>query len=87
MKKLEFSKFIVALIVVTYILSVIFAAAIMWRVETTDGLVPLIASTGGNLATIVSFYMWKAKNENILKITGKKKLSLEDISKINTEDM
>ena len=83
MKKIEFSKIIVGLIVFTYIFSMAFAALLMWKLETAEGLTALIASAGGNLATVVSFYMWKAKNENALKIAGKKNLTIEELDALH----
>ena len=79
--KLEFSKKIFYIIICIFVAVIIYAMALMWKTGTTDGLAYLIPSVGTLAAAGVSFYFWKAKSENLLKIS--KQMELDKIQETN----
>lgn len=65
-KKIEFSKLIIALVLLTYFVGVCIGVKIS-LIDTTQ-LSALLAYIGTPTATAIGFYCWKAKAENIIKI-------------------
>lgn len=67
MKKWEFSKFVLGTVMLLYFAGAVFAAVIVC--EERSALGELLAYIGAPTATAIGFYAWKAKAENVIKIT------------------
>lgn len=67
----EFSKLVLALVLLTYFVGVVIGGIIVFR--DTLQLQWLLAFIGTPTATAIAFYAWKAKAENVLKIGKDKK--------------
>jgi hypothetical protein len=67
-KKREFSKIILALVMVTYFFGVIIGGYVV--LTSAEQLQYLLAYIGAQVAVAIGFYAWKAKGENIEKIRG-----------------
>lgn len=82
-KKMEFSK--IAFICTTVLFGSVIAGsfALMWYTGTTDALPHLITSTAGLTTTSVGFYFWKAKVENVIKISKENDVSISEINDID----
>ncbi len=65
-KKREFTKQIVAAVLLTYFLGVAIGAVVVLR-TAPDQLYAYLTFIGAPTATTVGFYCWKAKNENMNK--------------------
>ena len=65
-RKIEFSKIIIALVLVTYFVGVFIGVKILLIDITQLGV--LLAYIGTPTAAAIGFYCWKAKAENIVKI-------------------
>lgn len=65
-RKIEFSKLIIALVLLTYFVGVCIGVKI--SLTDTTQLSALLAYIGTPTATAIGFYCWKAKAENIIKI-------------------
>lgn len=65
-RKIEFSKLIIVLVLLTYFVGVYIGVKIS-LIDTTQ-LGALLVYIGTPTATAIGFYCWKAKAENILKI-------------------
>lgn len=65
-RKIEFSKLIIALVLLTYFVGVYIGVKIALTDTTQVG--ALLAYIGTPTATAIGFYCWKAKAENVLKI-------------------
>ena len=65
-KGLEFSKLIVAIVMITYFVGVYIGARVVMQMAP-DQLGAYLAFVGTPTATTIGFYCWKAKNENIHK--------------------
>ena len=66
MKK-EFSKIILGAVMILYFAGAIFAAVIV--VNEHYGLEALLTYLGAPTATAIGFYAWKARAENVVKIS------------------
>ena len=83
----EFSKIIVAIVLIVWILSLIFSFIMIWKIGDLSPLGYIIPSIEATTAVCLGFYFNKAKNENVLK--NMKKYSLDkipdfDINKFNS---
>ena len=67
MKKWEFSKLVLGAVMLLYFAGTVFAAVIVC--EERSALGELLAYIGAPTATAIGFYAWKAKAENVIKIT------------------
>lgn len=67
MKKLEFSKLVLGAAVLTWFAGAIFGAFIVIEERTQLG--ELLTYIGAPAATAFGFYYWKAKAENVVKIS------------------
>lgn len=73
--KLEFSKIIISLVMITYFLGIYIGYKIMFTVllEFPDiivqALIAYFTYIGAPISAALSFYLWKAKNENVEKIS------------------
>ena len=79
----EFSKKIFCIVITLFICVLIFSMALMWKVGTTDGLAYLIPSVSGITATVIGFYFWKARVENVIKLSKEYKLNFSEVKEIN----
>lgn len=73
-KKLEFSKIVVIVSNFIVFFLVLFTGVYCWRTLDSTSLITLLDKVFYFVITTNGAYMWKAKNENILKIGG----SIED---------
>lgn len=80
--KKEFSKKIFNIIITLFIIVIFYSMALMWKTNTTDGLMYLIPSVSGLTATTVGFYYWKAKMENMIKLTKDSGISMDEAKEI-----
>ena len=73
--KHEFSKIVLAMIVAVWIIGAIFGGIIVYLDHY--GLEALFTYIGAPTAAAVGFYAWKAKAENVVKISKDKKIDEE----------
>lgn len=78
-KTLEFSKLILALVIISYFIGLGFGMLIIWRILGTGdvtyiatSLCGLFSYIGAPVAVAIGFYSYKAKAENIEKIKRNK---------------
>jgi hypothetical protein len=76
-KKIEFSKKILACVALGTLAVVVAAFVLMWRTSDLSPMSFIITGIFAELASATGFYYWKAKNENMLKISGSP-LPIED---------
>lgn len=79
----EFSKKIFCVVIILFISVLIFSMALMWKVGTTDGLAYLIPSVATLVTVNVSFYHWKSKVENVIKLTKQYDVNFSEVKEIN----
>ena len=82
--KKEFSKKIFNIVITLFIIVIFYAMALMWKVGTTDGLMYLIPAVGTLASVTVGFYYWKAKMENMVKLSKENDIALEEIKEIES---
>lgn len=80
--KKEFSKKIFNIVITLFIIVLFFSMALMWKTNMTDGLMYLIPSVGTLASVTIGFYFWKAKMENMIKLSKENDKSLEEIKEI-----
>lgn len=68
-KKMEFSKKILIVVSIATALIVIASFVLMWRMMDLSPLSYIITGIFAELASATGFYYWKAKNENMIKLT------------------
>lgn len=68
---MEFSKKIIIFTSIFTIFVTVFSLVLMWKTNDTSGLAYLIPSAFAELATATSFYYWKARAENKIKLMRK----------------
>jgi hypothetical protein len=66
--KHEFSKVVLGAVMVLYLAGAIYGAVIVWQDCTLLG--ELLAYIGAPTAVAIGFYAWKAKAENVIKISA-----------------
>lgn len=71
-KRIEFSKLVLAMVMLTYFFGVLIGVVIVLR--SSGELGALLAFIGAPVATALGFYYWKAKNENVQKIAQQEPL-------------
>lgn len=84
-KKTEFSKKIFTTVISLFLLVILYAMALMWRIRTTDGLVYLITSVAGLATTTIGFYFWKAKMENMVKLSKENQMTMDEIKDVEKD--
>ena len=77
-KKVEFIKLVLMLVMATYFLGV--AVGVKIVLEYPEQLGTLLAYIGAPTATVIIFYAWKAKAENVIKIKKNNPDSLDSVS-------
>lgn len=80
--KKEFSKRIFNIVITLFIIVIFYAMALMWKTNTTDGLMYLIPAVGTLASVTIGFYYWKAKMENIVKLSKENDMSIDDVNSI-----
>ena len=80
----EFSKKIFNIVITLFIIVIFYAMALMWKTATTDGLLYLIPAVGTLASVTVRFYYWKAKMENMVKLSKENDIALEEIKEIES---
>lgn len=83
--KKEFSKKIFNIVIILFIIVIFYAMALMWKTNTTDGLMYLIPSVGTLASVTIGFYYWKAKMENIVKLSKENDMSIDDVNSIQVD--
>lgn len=63
----EFSKIVLGAVMILYFAGAIYGAVIVWQDSTLLG--ELLAYIGAPTAVAIGFYAWKAKAENVVKIS------------------
>lgn len=82
--KKEFSKKIFNRIFTLFIIIIIYSMALMWKTNSVEGLVYLIPAVSGLTATCVGFYFWKAKMENMIKLSKENKIPMEEVKEMES---
>lgn len=80
--KKEFSKRIFNIVITLFIIVIFYAMVLMWKTNTTDGLMYLIPAVGTLASVTIGFYYWKAKMENIVKLSKENDMSIDDVNSI-----
>ena len=83
--KKEFSKKIFNIVITLFIIVIFYAMALMWKANTTDGLMYLIPSVGTLASVTIGFYYWKAKMENIVKLSKENDMSIDEIKSVQVD--
>lgn len=83
--KKEFSKKIFDIVITLFIIVIFYSMALMWKTDTTDGLMYLIPSISGLAATTIGFYFWKAKIENMIKLSKENKITSNEVKELKYE--
>ncbi len=78
--KKEFSKIIMALILATYFIGIIIGAVIVF-IDSAQ-LSVYLPYIGTATTAVIAFYLWKAKNENVIKIAKSNKNNPDIIEKV-----
>lgn len=84
-QKIEFSKLAFLCTSVSFGAVIIGSFALMWHTQTTDALGYLITATAGLTTTATGFYYWKAKVENVIKISNENGLSINEVKSISAD--
>ena len=82
--KKEFSKKIFNIVITLFIIVIFYAMALMWKTENTDALAYLIPSVSGLSVTCCGFYFWKAKVENVIKLSKENNITLDEVKEIES---
>ena len=80
----ECSKKIFNIVITLFIIVIFYAMALMWKVGTTDGLMYLIPAVGTLASVTVGFYYWKAKMENMVKLSKENEMTLDEVKEIES---
>ena len=83
--KKEFSKKIFDIVITLFIIVIFYAMALMWKTNTTDGLMYLIPAVGTLASVTIGFYYWKAKMENIVKISKENNMPIDEIKSVQVD--
>ena len=84
-KKLEFSKKIFIIVIIILIAVIVYSMALMWKTDNCDGLNVLIPSVFTLANVCVGFYYWKAKMENIIKLSKENDMTIEEVKELEQE--
>ena len=82
--KKEFSKKIFDIVITLFIIVIFYAMALMWKTNTTDGLMYLIPAVGTLASVTIGFYYWKAKMENMIKLSKENNITLDKVKEIES---
>lgn len=73
--RLEFSKIVLGSVIALYFVAAVFSAVLIW--DERELLGEWLAFIGAPVAVAIAFYGWKARAENLIK------LSRDDADKLN----
>ena len=82
--KKEFSKKIFNIVITLFVIVIFYAMALMWKTNTTDGLMYLIPAVGTLASVTIGFYYWKAKMENMIKLSKENSITLDEVKEIES---
>lgn len=85
--KPEFSKLVFLLLFGEETALMVYACALMWYTQTTEALQWMFAILGAQVSTGVGFYFWKAKAENVIKISKDAKLDEDTKNEVVAETL
>ena len=68
-----------------FIIVIFYAMALMWKTNTTDGLMYLIPAVGTLASVTIGFYYWKAKMENMVKLSKENDMSIDEIKSVQVD--
>lgn len=80
--KKEFSKKIFNIVIALFVIVLFYSMALMWKTDNTEGLMYLIPSVGTLASVTVGFYYWKAKMENLIKLSKEHDMSIEEVKEL-----
>lgn len=80
--KKEFSKKIFNIVITLFVIVLFYSMALMWKTDNTEGLMYLIPSVGTLASVTVGFYYWKAKMENLIKLSKEHDMSIEEVKEL-----
>ena len=83
--KKEFRKKIFNIVITLFIIVIFYAMALMRKTNTTDGLMYLIPAVGTLASVTIGFYYWKAKMENIVKLSKENNMSIDEIKSVQVD--
>ena len=83
--KKEFSKKIFNIVITLFIIVIFYAMALMWKTNTTDGLMYLIPAVGTLASVTIGFYYWKAKMENMVKLSKENNMPIDEIKSVQVD--
>ena len=83
--KKEFSKKIFNIVITLFIIVIFYAMALMCKTNTTDGLMYLIPAVGTLASVTIGFYYWKAKMENMVKLSKENDMSIDEIKSVQVD--
>ena len=83
--KKEFSKKTFNIVITLFVIVIFYAMALMWKTNTTDGLMYLISAVGTLASVTIGFYYWKAKMENIVKLSKENDMSIDEIKSVQVD--
>ena len=83
--KKEFSKRIFNIVITLFIIVIFYAMALMWKTNATDGLMYLIPAVGTLASVTIGFYYWKAKMENMVKLSKENDMSIDEIKSVQVD--
>lgn len=66
-KKKEYSKVVVAIVLIFCIIVTLFSMALMWKTGDTSALAYLIPAVFAETGVVISFYLKKSEKENLSK--------------------
>ena len=75
--RIEYSKLILSLVMLCYFFGVAFGAVMVFRLPELLG--EYLAFIGTPVAVAIAFYSWKAKAENVVKLSKKQLDNLERV--------
>lgn len=85
MKKREFSKIIFYVVITLYIIIMLFCMALLWRdTANSSDISYIIASITTLTTTTIGFYFWKAKMENMIKLSKKYNKPIEEVKQLES---
>ena len=79
--KIEFSKLVLALAIVMWVVGAVYGAIIVYEEHTQLG--ELFAYIGAPATTAYGFYYWKSKAENVIKMTKSQVDKLKEAENTN----
>ena len=83
--KKEFSKRIFNIVITLFIIVIFYSMALMWKAGTRDGLMYLIPAVGTLASVTIGFYYWKAKMENMVKLSKENDMSIDEIKSVQVD--